>query len=198
MRENGAGTAPFGAAAGARKTAEKRVHVVQGEYCVSDDPEVMLTTLLGSCIAACLRDPVARVGGMNHFLLPGSRETGPDGKALRHGVHAMEVLLNALFSRGARRERLEAKLFGGARLIEGLTDIGSQNAAFAEHFLREEDIPLVGSSLRGEYGRKIQFWPATGRARQALMGSEATQIFEVERRIRPLVPPAADGSVELF
>lgn len=175
----------------------KRIHIVQGEQYVTDDPDVMLTTLLGSCIAACIRDPVAGVGGMNHFLLPGSRTVGPDGLARRHGVHAMELLVNALLSHGARRERLEAKLFGGARLIDGLTDVGRQNADFAEQFLRDEGIRHVGGSLRGEHGRRIQFWPVAGRARQSLIDRDG-QIFEAERRIRPIAPPVDEGSVELF
>lgn len=191
MRDVEATTAP-------KPMTGKRINIVQGEYHVTDDPDVVLTTLLGSCIAACIRDPFAGVGGMNHFLLPGSRDSGPDGQALRHGVYAMEVLLNALFSHGARRERLEAKLFGGARLIDGLTDIGWQNAEFAERFLRDEGIRQVGGSVRGEHGRKIQFWPASGRARQALMEHESLPIFEVERRTRPVAPPVDDGSVELF
>lgn len=176
----------------------KRVHIVQGEQFVTDDPDVVLTTLLGSCIAACIRDPLAGVGGMNHFLLPGSRTVGPDGLARRHGVHAMELLVNALLSYGARRDRLEAKLFGGARLIDGLTDIGRQNADFAEQFLKDEGIRHVGGSLRGDHGRRIQFWPASGRARQSLMEREGLQVFETERRVRPIAIPEEGGAVELF
>lgn len=174
----------------------RRVNIVQGEHHVTDDPAIMVTTLLGSCVAACIRDPIAGIGGMNHFLLPGS---GGEGAAQRHGVHAMELLVNALLGHGARRERLEAKLFGGARLIEGLTDIGRQNADFAEMFLAREGIRLVGSSLRGEFGRKVQFWPVSGRARQSLMEKEVrNRIFETERHLRPLPAAQEDGSVELF
>lgn len=178
--------------------AHKRIHIVQGEHHVSDDPEMVLTTLLGSCVAACMRDPVAGVGGINHFLLPGNRAGDSEAKALSHGVHAMELLVNALLVRGARRDRLEAKLFGGARLVEGLTDVGRKNAEFAERFLADEGIRHVGGSLRGEHGRKIQFWPVSGRARQSLMESEAQQAFDTERRIRPPIPVESDGSVELF
>jgi len=179
-------------------TGGLRVHVVQGEQFVTDDPEAVLTTLLGSCVAACMRDPLAGVGGMNHFLLPGGRSQSLDTEAQRHGVHAMELLVNALLQRGARRERLEAKLFGGARLIDGLTDVGRQNADFAERFLADEGIRHVGGSLRGEHGRKVQYWPVSGRARQSLMERDSRQVFEVERRTRPIAPPESDGSVELF
>ncbi len=176
----------------------KRIHVVQGEQYVTTDPDAVLTTLLGSCVAACMRDPVAGVGGMNHFLLPGGRSQTSDLQAERHGVHAMELLVNALLSHGARRERLEAKLFGGARLIDGLTDVGRQNSDFAERFLADEGIRHVGGSLRGEHGRKIQFWPISGRARQSLIERESARIFDAERKIRPVKPVESDGSVELF
>lgn len=176
----------------------KRVHVVQGEQFVTVDPEVVLTTLLGSCVAACMRDPVAGVGGMNHFLLPGGKSYGSSLQAERHAVHAMELLVNALLQQGARRDRLEAKLFGGARLIDGLTDVGRQNAEFAERFLADEGIRHIGGSLRGEHGRKIQFWPVSGRARQSLMERENAQVFDAERRTRPVPPVESDGSVELF
>lgn len=176
--------------------ALRRVHIVQGEHHVSDDPSVVLSTLLGSCVAACIWDPVAGIGGMNHFLLPG-RSAALDYEARRHGVHAMELLVNALLGRGARRDRLEAKLFGGARLIDRLTDIGRQNADFAEQFLAAEGIRHAGGSLRGENGRKIQFWPVSGRARQSLLERDGIHVFEAERCVRP-APAASEGSVELF
>ena len=135
----------------------QRVNIVQGEYFVTDDPNVVVTTLLGSCVAACIRDPIARVGGMNHFLLPAPEVRVRDNDAERYGVHLMELLVNGLLQRGARRDRLEAKLFGGARTVEGLSDIGARNAAFAERFLRNEDIVIVGGSLGGESGRRVQY-----------------------------------------
>ena len=95
-------------------------------------------------------------------------------------------------------ERLEAKLFGGARLIDGLTDVGRQNAEFAQRFLTAEGIRHAGGSLLGEHGRKVQFWPVSGRARQSLMERESIQVFDAERRIRPVPPVESDGSVELF
>jgi chemotaxis protein CheD len=157
---------------GSPDAQHQRVNIVQGEYFVTDDPNVMVTTLLGSCVAACIRDPIARVGGMNHFLLPGPELRMKDVDAERYGVHLMELLLNGLLQRGARRERLEAKLFGGARTIEGLSDIGARNAIFAEKFLQNEDICVIGGSLGGECGRRLQFWPVSGRARQAVMAAD--------------------------
>jgi chemotaxis protein CheD len=179
----------------------KRLHVVQGEYAVSDDPEIMMGTILGSCVAACARDPVAGVGGMNHFLLPGDKEAAAVGggpQALRYGVQSMELLLNALYRMGGRRERLEVKLFGGARVIDGLSDVGQQNAAFAERFLKAEGITLMGGSLRGEQARRVQFWPVSGRVRQMALVDPGRQVFEAERA-KPIPAPAADdGELELF
>ena len=175
-----------------------RVHVVQGEHFVTDEPDAVLTTLLGSCVAACIRDPAAGVGGMNHFLLPGARSQMEDRQAWRQGVHAMELLVNALLQRGARRERLEAKLFGGARLLDGLTDVGRQNADFAERFLIDEGIRHVGGSLRGEHGRKIQYWPGCGRARQSLMERASAHAFDAERSTRPVAALQGAGDVDLF
>jgi chemotaxis protein CheD len=175
----------------------KRLHVVQGEFAVSDDPDVMMGTILGSCVAACMRDPVAGVGGMNHFLLPGERDTGGP-QALRYGVQSMELLLNALYRKGARRERLEVKLFGGARVIDGLSDVGQQNAAFAERFLAAEGIRMTGGSLRGGQARRIQFWPVSGRVRQMALVDPGRQVLEAERA-EPAAPPVADdGDLELF
>ncbi len=178
---------------------ERRVNIVQGERRVTCDPDVVITTLLGSCVAACLRDPVAGVGGMNHFLLPGEhRGAGHGAEARRHGVHAMELLVNELLRGGAQRGRLEGKLFGGARMMAGLTDVGELNAAFAERFLADEGIALVGGSLRGERGRRVQFWPVSGRARQMVMAGEQAEVFRSERHVVPQAGAAVSGSVELF
>jgi chemotaxis protein CheD len=181
---------------------DKKINIVQGEQYVDDDPRAMVTTILGSCIAACIWDGVMGLGGMNHFLLPGddvaakNRQAG--GEAMRLGVHAMELLVNGLLRRGAQRSRLQAKLFGGARMIKGLTDIGELNASFAERFLRAEGIVHVGGSLRGEQGRRIQFWPASGRARQVLLAKETESILLAERNRPAPSVPSCQGAVELF
>src|SRR5579863_8593818 len=108
---------------------ERRIHIVQGEYRVSTDPDTVVSTLLGSCVAACIRDPIAGVGGMNHFLLPGEGGRPADAQdAERYGDYLMEFLVNGLMQQGAQRDRLEAKLFGGARMMRGLSAIGRKNA----------------------------------------------------------------------
>lgn len=172
----------------------RRINLIQGEFQVSNDPNVVFTTLLGSCVAACIRDPAALVGGMNHFLLPGDESMTKAQEAERYGVHLMELLLNGLLKAGAKSQRLEAKLFGGAKTMKGLADVGSQNAGFAERFLRNEGIKVVGSSLGGEQGRRIQFWPVSGRARQTFLSSDKIPVkVAVPQKIQ-----AASGGVEFF
>jgi chemotaxis protein CheD len=166
-----------------------RINIVQGEYHVSGDTALSITTLLGSCVAACISDPVAQVGGMNHFLLPGDEAASP--LVARHGVHLMELLINGLLKKGAARDRLEAKLFGGARTMQGLGDIGATNGRFAQEFLRREGITITGGSLGGETGRRIQFWPASGRVRQKLV-----RATEETRHANPVLHTA--GELELF
>ncbi len=172
---------------------ERKILVVQGEYHISTRPDVVLSTLLGSCVSVCLRDPVAGVGGMNHFLLPGADCEDDGTGSVRYGAHAMELLVNGLLAQGARRARLEAKLFGGARMLAGLTDLGARNAEFAEHYVKRESIAFTGGSLRGDRGRRVEFWPCSGRTRQLWVGGNAP-VFASER----YTPPAEQGAVELF
>lgn len=175
----------------------KRIHVVQGEHSISSDPEVMMTTILGSCVSVCMRDPVTGVGGMNHFLLPEGKADGLD-EGRRYGAFAMELLINELLRSGAKRERLEAKLFGGARMFGGLSDVGASNAAFAEKFLKDEGIKLVGSSLGGVGARRVQYWPTTGRAQQRIV-TDTHEVAALKEVPRKPAPPAEDeGSLELF
>lgn len=182
--------------AAARTTSppERRLHVIQGSHQVDADPDVMMTTVLGSCVSVCLHDPATGVGGMNHFLLP----EAPDGRAgdRRYGVHAMELLINGLLALGARRERLEAKAFGGARMASGMADIGGRNAAFVRRFLADENISLAGESLGGTAARRIQFWPSTGRVRQYLVKAQGPALDEREW-VKP-EPAREHGVLELF
>jgi chemotaxis protein CheD len=174
----------------------RRVHIVQGEYEVSRDPSVILTTLLGSCVAACIHDPVAGVGGMNHFLLPDAE--GSDREHMRYGVNSMELLINGILKLGGRRDRLHVWLFGGAKLFDRLSDIGAQNAAFAEDFIKREELIPMGGSLRGLKARRIQFWPVAGRARQLLLNKADAAVVAPVMPV--IVPPVADSGsdVELF
>lgn len=177
-----------------RSDLATRKHVVEGQFYVSDDPDLVMTTVLGSCVAACLRDPVARIGGMNHFLLPGDGERVQSHDAERYGVYLMELLVNGLMTRGAQRGRLEAKLFGGAKTIFRSSDIGALNGKFAEHFLKTEGITIVGGSLGGNSGRRVEYWPVSGRARQTILGEAAPVVSPP----RAAALPQSDGDLELF
>ncbi len=175
--------------------AQRRVTVIQGEWVVSHDPALVMTTILGSCVAACIRDPEARIGGMNHFLLPetnASVAASRSFEAERYGVHLMELLVNGLLKDGARRNRLEAKLFGGCAFMSGRYAVGARNVAFAEKFLKAEGITLVGGDTGGAQGRRIEYWPVTGRARQIYLKTPPP--------IEAPPPPKAvrGGEIELF
>ncbi len=164
--------------------------VLQGEYRISRRPDEILTTVLGSCIAVCLCDRTMGIGGMNHFLLAQNTTGGND--TVRYGTYAMELLINDLLKHGAARHRLEAKVFGGARMLSVQNDIGARNAEFARTFLRDEGIPCLSESTGGTSARRIRFWPVTGRAQQLL--------------VQETVPPAqtapppqpASGGITLF
>ena len=138
--------------------------ILPGEFYATAEDEVIVT-VLGSCVAACLLDPVAMVGGMNHFMLPlkvGDHD--PDVFfAARYGAAAMEYLINNLLHLGAQRDRLVAKAFGGGRVMPGMTtDIGGQNIEFVRRFLKNEGIPLWTEDMGGPYPRKVYFFPHTG------------------------------------
>jgi chemotaxis protein CheD len=133
-----------------------------GEYYITQR-DMVIVTVLGSCVSACMRDPVAKVGGMNHFMLPDRDVEGPLSASARYGAYAMEVLINQLFALGARRERLEAKVFGAARVLPGMSDIGERNAAFAIDYLKRESIRVVAEDLGNNEPCKIYFFPQTGR-----------------------------------
>lgn len=145
----------------------KIINVVQGEYHVTDRNDVVLSTVLGSCISVCMYDPVLGIGGMNHFLLPGT--SGGMSARQRYGAYSMEVLINALLKRGASKETISAKMFGGANVLGNNSKIGASNAEFARQFLRDENIACLSESVGGAQARRIRFWPTTGMVKQLLV-----------------------------
>jgi chemotaxis protein CheD len=178
-------------------SASRRVHVGQGEHYVTGDPHVMLSTVLGSCVAACIRDQRIGVGGMNHFLLPSGG--GDSDDARRYGVFAMEVLINEILKAGGRREHLRAKLFGGAQMFSDLKQIGDANGAFAAKFLHDEGVALEAQSLGGRQARRVHFWPASGKALMKAIDDADSVVSAAERRYvqrKPVEPNV--GEVELF
>lgn len=142
------------------------VKLLPGEYYVTSK-DMVLTTVLGSCVSACVRDSTAGIGGMNHFMLPENADPASRdaAAAMRFGAYAMEVLLNELFKCGARRERLEAKVFGGGAVLANMTmlNIGERNAEFVLRYLRMEQIRIAAHDLRGSLPRRVNYFPATGR-----------------------------------
>ena len=173
---------------------QKTIKVVQGETKVSGDESVVLTTLLGSCVSVCLWDPVEKVGGMNHFLLPGGpfEETG----AMCFGVNAMELLINDLIKHNGNRKRFKAKIVGGAKLLDSKADIGRKNQEFAIWFLENEGFEIVSTCLGGTRGRKIRFWPTTGRIQRAFIDEHKEPVSE--EPAKKSVSSLSNGSVELF
>lgn len=129
--------------------------------------DMMIVTVLGSCVSACIRDIRSGIGGMNHFMLPdgASEADGPVSLSARYGTYAMEVLINHLLKAGARRENLEAKVFGGGNVLRGFSalHVGRRNAEFVREYLLAEGIRMVAEDLNGEYPRKVYYFPRTGR-----------------------------------
>jgi chemotaxis protein CheD len=139
------------------------VKVMAGEHYITRQPEEMLVALLGSSLAVCIRDPIARLGGMSHFLLP-VQSSGPrDVVSLRFGERTMERLIDDLEEAGAERQRFEIKLFGGGNLPDGVDNLGHRTADFVELYMKAVGLPVVAHQLRGELPRRIHYFPVTGR-----------------------------------
>jgi chemotaxis protein CheD len=175
------------------------IRLLPADYVATDQP-LALVTLLGSCVAACLYDPALAIGGMNHFMLPGSN--GNNATCARYGVNAMELLINDLLKRGARRNRLMAKVFGGGNVLNGFHSdpIGTRNARFVLQYLAAENIPVRAQDLGDIHARKIGFFPQTGRTLvKRLPSTRDDGIVDAERALYGRLTRApASGGVELF
>lgn len=170
-----------------------------GECHVTDQSSDMIMTVLGSCVAACIRDPFAKVGGMNHFMLPESAngEWGPASGHLRYGNFAMESLINQILKRGGRRGSLEIKLFGGAEIAG--SSVGSRNIDFVVSYMRSEGLRIAAQQLGGTQPVRIHYFPTTGRVmvREIRIGEALRSTMEMTR---PRSADLADssGEIELF
>ncbi|KRB93356.1 chemoreceptor glutamine deamidase CheD [Noviherbaspirillum sp. Root189] len=140
--------------------------ILPGEYYYTPK-DMLIVTVLGSCVSACIRDRVTGIGGMNHFMLPdgGGDADSPVSASMRYGTYAMEVLINDLLKAGARRENLEAKVFGGGNVLRGFVaiNVGERNAQFVRQYLRAENIRIVAEDLNDIYPRKVYFFPRSGK-----------------------------------
>ena len=189
-----------------RQNERWAARILPGEYFVTRNDEI-ITTVLGSCISACVRDPVLRIGGMNHFMLPEDITNGSSswhdpavGLSTRYGSFAMESLINDLMKLGAQRQRLEVKLTGGGRVLASMTDVGARNIEFARHWLRLEGLPISGEDVGDTYPRRVLYFPATGRV--LMFRLRTTDLGEVVSREKQyqstLREKPAGNDVELF
>jgi chemotaxis protein CheD len=178
------------------------VKVLPGEFYVTNKPDEMLLTVLGSCVAACIRDPIASIGGMNHFMLPQhkSGSWGDELRSTRFGNFAMEKLINELIKAGGSRERFEIKVFGGGNVTDTSNAVGTDNAEFVLRYLDAERLHCVAKDLGGTLPRRIEYYPMTGRVVRRLLG--LPDKFAVDReendyqsRLRKQEPA---GEIQLF
>lgn len=177
------------------------VKILPGEYYATTE-DTVIVTVLGSCVAVCLRDPQKKIGGMNHFLLPSDGTSSTSFDSARYGVYAMELLINQMLKLGADRRRLEAKIFGGGNVLKGFTgfNVGERNAEFTMDYLRAEHIPVLASDLLDIYPRKVYFSPDSGivNVRKIKSLHNSTIIdreSEYKMRIRGT---SKSGEIELF
>jgi chemotaxis protein CheD len=180
------------------------VKILPGQYYAGKGAG-SISTVVGSCVSTCLWDPIERIGGMNHFMLPGdhSATTSPWGLPARFGVYAMELLINEMIHLGADRRRLVAKVFGGAQVLQGFDtlDVGGMNSKFVVNFLHEEGIQLLAQDLLGTWPRKLHFFPETGKVQLKRLhlqaADDAVQKQEREYLVR-LAGATGGGEIEIF
>ncbi|MDO8787765.1 MAG: chemoreceptor glutamine deamidase CheD [Sulfuritalea sp.] len=177
------------------------VKVLPGEYFVTEK-DMLLVTVLGSCVSACIRDRENGIGGMNHFMLADSVEQSPCSASARYGTYAMEILINHLLKLGARRGSMVAKVFGGGRVMASLpsSNVGERNSSFVLDYLRLEGIPVSAQDLLDLYPRKVYFFPATGRVlvkTLTRLHNDTLQRREAEYAARLNAAPVS-GTIELF
>ncbi len=180
--------------------------LLPGDCYVTSDDE-LITTVLGSCVSACIWDTVAGLGGMNHFMLPQTSQSGLDakadgvvGSALRYGNYAMEHLINTILRHGGSRQHLEVKLFGGSKIIATLGDVGLRNVEFVMAYVQTEGLRLASYDLGDIYPRKINFYPKTGRVRMKKIKDlhNDTILLREKQYGSQLQTVPVEGSVELF
>jgi chemotaxis protein CheD len=177
--------------------------ILPGEYYFTGK-DMLIVTVLGSCVAACIRDRISGVGGMNHFMLPdsGGDADSPVSASMRYGTYAMEVLINDLLKAGARRENLEAKVFGGGNVLRGFIaiNVGERNAQFVRDYLRAENIRIVAEDLNDIHPRKVYFFPRTGKVlvKKLKQLNNNTLVNREQDYAYRLQASTVSGDVELF
>lgn len=178
------------------------VKIKPGEFYVTRTNEAIVTTL-GSCVSACITDPVAGVGGMNHFILPVNSDNDDvteQGSATRYGAFAMEQLINEILKFGGKRERLVVKVTGGGQMIPGMSDIGAKNIAFVRQFLAIEHMNILSDDTGGTHGRKVAYLPLQGRLLvKRLPALLNNKLYVAESQFQQVINKSGlSGDVELF
>ena len=177
--------------------------ILPGEYYYTGK-DMLIVTVLGSCVSACIRDRVTGVGGMNHFMLPdgGGDADSPISASARYGTYAMEVLINDLLKAGAKRENLEAKVFGGGAVLRGFSslNVGERNAQFVRDFLKIENIRVVAEDLNDIHPRKVYYFPRTGKVlvKKLKQLNNNTLVNREEDYANRLQMNNVAGDIELF
>lgn len=188
-----------------RTNSSVAAKILPGEYYVTTYDELVVT-VLGSCVSACVRDPMAKIGGMNHFMLPSNAgygegwEAGGVSAATRYGNFAMEHMINEILKHGGQRKNMEVKVFGGGRILAQMTDIGKRNIAFIKDYLRTEGLSLVAHDVGDIHPRKVMYHPLSGRVRvKKLRALHNNTIIEREfAYMHELETKPVEGEVDLF
>ncbi len=176
---------------------ETVIKIFSGGCYVTNKKREVIVTILGSCISACMRDPLTGIGGMNHFLLP---EGDGTGQGMRFGSFAMEQLINELMKLGANKSRLQLKLFGGGNVLKNMTDIGAKNIKFVHEFLASEGLPIAAEDMGGPFPRRIHYYPDTGKVRmRKLQRKEDMAVADEEKTyFTSISKKPVEGDIELF
>jgi chemotaxis protein CheD len=185
-------------------TGMPTARILPGEFYVTREDEV-IDTVLGSCVAACIRNPRLGIGGMNHFMLPRPTGTGSDawekvaGRATRYGSASMEQLINRVLSAGGERKELEVKIFGGGRVLSSLSDIGAHNVTFVREFLRHEGLRIASEDTGDTCSRHVHYFPRTGRVRVRHLSPRTLDVGSHEQRyLDRLERTPVAGEIDLF
>jgi chemotaxis protein CheD len=185
-------------------TGMATARILPGEYYVTREDEV-IDTVLGSCVAACIRNPRLGIGGMNHFMLPRPSGGGNDawervaGRGTRYGSASMEQLINRVLSAGGERNELGVKIFGGGRVLSSLTDIGARNITFVHEFLRKEGLKVVSADTGDTCSRHVHYFPRTGRVRVRHLSPRTLDVGSHEQRyLDRLERTPVAGEIDLF
>ncbi|MBV1910164.1 MAG: chemoreceptor glutamine deamidase CheD [Kangiellaceae bacterium] len=184
-----------------KTTGLSTAKILPGEFYVTAHNEA-ITTVLGSCISACVRDPVAGLGGMNHFMLPigNSASSSQQEDAARYGNFAMEQMINDILRNGGNRDNLEIKIFGGGRVMKGVTDVGKKNINFVKEYIILEQLNLLAEDVGGNYPRKVMYLPKTGKVKMKKLISKHNSTVETrdETYFERITHQKTEGEIELF